>query len=197
MARALIKVCHIQITHSNNSTIGGPYSLSGHTHSTLTFNSGGNGATSGTTYNGGTARTISYNSVGAASSSHTHTLKTSSVGLANICKTNTSAGSLTAENAQSTGWKQYISLKDPTGHTASSYKGIYALFSSSNYTSPASNMYAIIFINDGYVNAGATNNSYASGPGYVFKAMTANTTYYLFPLVAVNYLASCITNVSM
>lgn len=38
----------------------------------LTFNSGGNGAASGTTFDGSTARTISYNTIGAAASSHTH-----------------------------------------------------------------------------------------------------------------------------
>lgn len=38
----------------------------------LTFSTSGNGAGSGTTYNGSTARTISYNSVGAAAASHTH-----------------------------------------------------------------------------------------------------------------------------
>lgn len=39
----------------------------------LTFSTSGNGAANGTTYNGSTARTISYNSVGAAPASHTHT----------------------------------------------------------------------------------------------------------------------------
>lgn len=38
----------------------------------LTFNNGGNGAASGTTFDGSTARTISYNTIGAAASSHTH-----------------------------------------------------------------------------------------------------------------------------
>lgn len=39
----------------------------------LTFSNAGTGVASGTTYNGSTARTISYNSVGAAAASHTHT----------------------------------------------------------------------------------------------------------------------------
>lgn len=38
----------------------------------LTFSTSGNGDANGTTYNGSTARTISYNSVGAAATSHTH-----------------------------------------------------------------------------------------------------------------------------
>ena len=42
--------------------------------SALTFSTSGNGAGNGTTYNGSTARTISYNSVGAAPASHTHTI---------------------------------------------------------------------------------------------------------------------------
>ena len=40
----------------------------------LTFSTSGNGAGNSTTYNGSTARTISYNSVGAAPASHTHTV---------------------------------------------------------------------------------------------------------------------------
>lgn len=39
----------------------------------LTFSTAGDGATNGTTYNGSTARKISYNSVGAAPTTHTHT----------------------------------------------------------------------------------------------------------------------------
>lgn len=39
----------------------------------LTFNSDGNGAASGTSFDGSDARTISYNTIGAAASSHKHT----------------------------------------------------------------------------------------------------------------------------
>lgn len=65
------------------------FALVGHTHNyagsssaggaansvkaALTFSTSGNGAGNSTTYNGSTARTISYNSVGAAPASHTHT----------------------------------------------------------------------------------------------------------------------------
>ena len=38
----------------------------------LTFNNGGSGVASGTTFDGSTARTISYNTIGAAASSHNH-----------------------------------------------------------------------------------------------------------------------------
>lgn len=64
-------------------------SATGHTHSyagsssaggaansvkaSLTFNNGGSGAASGTTFNGSAAKTISYNTIGAAAASHTHT----------------------------------------------------------------------------------------------------------------------------
>jgi hypothetical protein len=39
----------------------------------VTFNNGGSGDASGTTYNGSAARTISYNTIGAAASGHNHT----------------------------------------------------------------------------------------------------------------------------
>jgi hypothetical protein len=46
----------------------------GNNLNSVTFNDSGTGAASGTTYNGGTARTISYNTVGAAAAGHTHSL---------------------------------------------------------------------------------------------------------------------------
>ena len=42
------------------------------TPSSVTFNNGGSGAGSGSTYDGNSALTVSYNTVGAASSNHTH-----------------------------------------------------------------------------------------------------------------------------
>lgn len=56
--------------YAGSATIGGPANS---VKTSLTFNSGGSGAASGTTYNGSTARTISFNTVGAAPSGHTHT----------------------------------------------------------------------------------------------------------------------------
>jgi hypothetical protein len=75
------------ITGSGSVTLGTPGTITGattnsvtatsHTHAltlaAATFNNGGAGAASGTTFDGTTARTISYNTVGAAASSHTHT----------------------------------------------------------------------------------------------------------------------------
>jgi hypothetical protein len=55
--------------------------LPSHSHSNLTFNNAGSGDASGTIYNGSTARTISYNTIGAASSSHSHANLTAGTGL--------------------------------------------------------------------------------------------------------------------
>ena len=43
-----------------------------HTDASLTFKSDGKGDAAGTTFNGSVARSISYNSIGAASSNHVH-----------------------------------------------------------------------------------------------------------------------------
>ena len=56
--------------YAGSASIGG---AANSVKTSLTFNNGGSGAASGTTYNGSTARTISYNTIGAASSGHTHT----------------------------------------------------------------------------------------------------------------------------
>lgn len=52
----------------NQNTTGSAGSVA----NSVTFNNGGTGDASGTTFNGSAARTISYNSVGAAASSHAH-----------------------------------------------------------------------------------------------------------------------------
>jgi len=62
----------IAITKLAASTISG-ISL-GNNLNAVTFNNAGSGDASGTTYNGGTARTISYNTIGAAAAGHTHSL---------------------------------------------------------------------------------------------------------------------------
>jgi hypothetical protein len=62
----------IAITKLAASTISG-ISL-GNNLNAITFNDSGTGVASGTTYNGGTARTVSYNTVGAAAADHTHSL---------------------------------------------------------------------------------------------------------------------------
>ena len=62
----------IAITKLAASTISG-ISL-GNNLNSVTFNNGGTGDTSGTAYNGSAARTISYNTIGAAASGHTHSL---------------------------------------------------------------------------------------------------------------------------
>lgn len=78
---------YAQIDHDHNGT----YALEGHTHNyagsssaggaatsankvnkAVTFNNGGSGAASGTTFDGSTARTISYNTIGAAAAGHNH-----------------------------------------------------------------------------------------------------------------------------
>lgn len=46
----------------------------GNNLNSVTFNNSGSGDASGTAYNGSTARTISYNTIGAAASGHTHSL---------------------------------------------------------------------------------------------------------------------------
>ena len=55
-----------------NQLANNPGGGGGTTTNPLTMNGGGAGAASGTTFDGSVARTISYNTIGAAASSHTH-----------------------------------------------------------------------------------------------------------------------------
>ena len=62
--------------HSHNyagsSSAGGAATSANKVNAALTFNNNGKGAVSGTTFDGSTARIISYNTIGAAASSHNH-----------------------------------------------------------------------------------------------------------------------------
>jgi len=58
--------------YAGSSSAGGAATSANKVNAALTFSNGGSGAASGTTFDGSTARTISYNSIGAAASSHSH-----------------------------------------------------------------------------------------------------------------------------
>lgn len=60
-------------TLSYNSTLGKWINIPKYTPANLTFNNSGTGVTSGGVYDGSIAKTISYNTLGAASVSHVHT----------------------------------------------------------------------------------------------------------------------------
>jgi hypothetical protein len=82
----------------NQSTSG----QSGSVANSLTFSNGGSGDASGSTYNGGGARTISYNSVGAPSTSGANASGTWSIsvtGSAGSASTATTANALNTGNA--------------------------------------------------------------------------------------------------
>lgn len=59
--------------YAGSSSAGGAATSANKVNKAVTFNSGGQGAASGTTFDGSTARTISYNTIGAAAATHSHT----------------------------------------------------------------------------------------------------------------------------
>ncbi len=58
--------------YAGSSSAGGAATSANKVNAALTFNNSGNGAVSDTTFDGSTAKTISYNTIGAAASSHNH-----------------------------------------------------------------------------------------------------------------------------
>lgn len=58
--------------YAGSSSAGGAATSANKVNAALTFNNSGNGAASDTTFDGSTAKTISYNTIGAAASSHNH-----------------------------------------------------------------------------------------------------------------------------
>lgn len=80
--------------YAGSASAGGPANS---VKTAVTFNNSGSGAASGTTFNGSEAKTISYNTVGAAASNHTHTCSiASSTGTSSISLAHGSKYSLTA-----------------------------------------------------------------------------------------------------
>jgi hypothetical protein len=63
------------------ATTAGSAGISNATVAAVTFNNGGSGASSGITFNGGTARTISYNTIGAPSTTGTNASGTWNIGI--------------------------------------------------------------------------------------------------------------------
>ena len=58
--------------YAGSDSVGGAAKSANKVNAALTFNNSGNGAVSGTTFDGSAAKTISYNTIGAAASSHNH-----------------------------------------------------------------------------------------------------------------------------
>lgn len=58
--------------YAGSSSAGGAATSANKVNAALTFNNSGNGAASSTTFDGSTAKIISYNTIGAAASSHNH-----------------------------------------------------------------------------------------------------------------------------
>ena len=90
----------------------------------ITFNNGGSGAASGTTFDGSTARTISYNTIGAAASSHTHNYAgSSSAGGAatNVNASTVASGTIYVTGVSGTGSQ---GVKYHTSVTINAAKGV-------------------------------------------------------------------------
>ena len=58
--------------YAASSSVGGAATSANKVNKAITFNNSGSGVASGTTFDGSTARTISYNTIGAAASNHGH-----------------------------------------------------------------------------------------------------------------------------
>ena len=74
------------------------FGLANHTHATLTFDNSGSGAPSGSTYNGSSALTVSYNTIGAASSTHTHATLSNGSGISTFSYNGSAAATVSLTN---------------------------------------------------------------------------------------------------
>lgn len=91
----------------------------------LTFNNGGAGAASGTTYNGSTARTISYNTIGAAPTEHNHFKSLGTYSEIGALKYDITEGNITTTASWIAG---SISSVNCFGHVAKTGTNTYILF---------------------------------------------------------------------
>lgn len=82
----------------NGVAFDGSAAISVNTNQSLTFSNGGSGAASGTTFNGGTARTISYNSIGAPKADGTGATGTWGIAISGNAATASSTPKLVTSN---------------------------------------------------------------------------------------------------
>lgn len=112
----------------------GTVALVGHAHSNLTFNNGGSGDASGTIYTGTAAKTISYNTLGAAPASHATTATTYGAADATnyghirfVAAASTLSGALAYDGTTSTTAGRFNSntSTNPVGTTRLNYEGYF------------------------------------------------------------------------
>lgn len=111
----------------NGVSFNGSANISVNTVNAVTFNNGGAGAASGTTFNGGAAVTVSYNTVGAPSTTGTNASGTWGISISGNAATASSASSVSAtadsaivnqHNGNTTGWFGRILSKNATSDKA-------------------------------------------------------------------------------
>lgn len=90
-------------------TLGSSCSVSTSTPNSVTFNNGGSGASSGSTFNGGSALTVSYNTIGAAASNASTTVNGQTCTLGSTCTvTAAAAGIVVGTTTVGSGSSGYI-----------------------------------------------------------------------------------------
>jgi len=99
----------------NQNTTGSAGSVA----NSVTFNNGGSGAASGTTFNGSSAQTISYNTVGAPSTTGTNASGTWSISISGNAATATSAGNADTLDGQHGSYYQPASTAITTSNIGS------------------------------------------------------------------------------
>ena len=82
-------------------TLGSTCSVSTSTPNSVTFNNSGSGGASGSTFNGGSALTVSYNTIGAAASNASTTVNGQTCTLGSTCSISVGAGTITGVTAGS------------------------------------------------------------------------------------------------
>jgi hypothetical protein len=81
--------------NSQTCTLGSSCTVTAETPNSLTFNSGGSGGASGSTFNGASALTVSYNTVGAAASNASTTVNGQTCTLGSSCTVTAAATGIT------------------------------------------------------------------------------------------------------
>lgn len=121
-------ISNVYAPYSHTHNYAGSSSAGGAANSVktnLTFNNGGSGAASGTKFNGSAARTISYNTIGAAPATHGHFVSFNSYSEIGALKYDITAGNVTTTSCWIAG---YVSNIYSFGHVAKTGTNSYILF---------------------------------------------------------------------
>ena len=154
-------------------SLGGSGNITANVTAALTFNNGGSGVSSGSTFNGGTAETISYNTIGAPSTTGTGASGTWGISITGSAASAGTATTATTATNLAAGAAGQIPYQTGSGATSFLATGTSGQILESQGSSAAT------WINQSTLNVGQATNLNNGSTGAIAYQSASNTTTFL------------------